>query len=225
MLNRPEFLETGVAAMKLGAMAVPMNVRFTPTEIAFLVVHVVCAIVVTDATPAPSLDAALAERPDLPVVLAEDFDLARRPTDLPFPVTVGDDDPPTSATRPARPVTPRPRCSPTDCYDASRARGRSARRPLRPSSTPLPAGVHRRALRGETTMWCGATLVLEPAFEPAEPSTSSSSSGSGVHGRAADPPTDRRPPPVRGRGPLAADRLDRRSGGAARLLPTYSIAT
>ena len=93
MLNRPEFLETCVAAMKLGAMAVPMNVRFTPTEIAFLVADAGCAIVVTDATLAPSLDAALAERPDLPVVLAEDFDSARRPTELPFPVTGGDDDP------------------------------------------------------------------------------------------------------------------------------------
>ena len=79
MLNRPEFLETCVAAMKLGAMAVPMNVRFTPTEIAFLVADAGCAIVVTDATLAPSLDAALAERPDLPVVLAEDLDSARRP--------------------------------------------------------------------------------------------------------------------------------------------------
>jgi fatty-acyl-CoA synthase len=93
MLNRPEFLETCVAAMKLGATAVPMNVRFTPTEIAFLVADAGCAVVVTDATLAPSLDAALAERPDLPVVLAEDFDSARRPTELPFPVTGGDDDP------------------------------------------------------------------------------------------------------------------------------------
>ena len=37
MLNRTEFIESFLAAIKLGAIAVPVNFRMTPPEIAFLV--------------------------------------------------------------------------------------------------------------------------------------------------------------------------------------------
>jgi len=37
MLNRPEFVESVLAANMLGAIAVPVNFRLTPTELAFLV--------------------------------------------------------------------------------------------------------------------------------------------------------------------------------------------
>ena len=37
MLNRTEFIESFLAANKLGAIAVPVNFRMTPPEIAFLV--------------------------------------------------------------------------------------------------------------------------------------------------------------------------------------------
>jgi fatty-acyl-CoA synthase len=37
MLNRPEFIESFLAANRLGAIAVPVNFRMTPREIAFLV--------------------------------------------------------------------------------------------------------------------------------------------------------------------------------------------
>ena len=37
MLNRTEFIESVLAANKLGAIAVPVNFRMTPSEIAFLV--------------------------------------------------------------------------------------------------------------------------------------------------------------------------------------------
>ncbi|MHA0284928.1 fatty-acid--CoA ligase FadD5 [Mycobacterium sp. C3-094] len=65
MLNRPEFIETTIAVNKLGAIAVPVNFRMTPPEIAFLVSDCGAAIVVTEpvlagvATAVRDLDATL----------------------------------------------------------------------------------------------------------------------------------------------------------------------
>ncbi len=65
MLNRPEFIETMIAVNKLGAIAVPVNFRMTPPEIAFLVSDCSAAIVVTEpvlagvATAVRDLDATL----------------------------------------------------------------------------------------------------------------------------------------------------------------------
>ena len=65
MLNRPEFVETMVAATRLGAIAVPVNFRMTPPEIAFLVSDCDARVVVTEpvlagvATAVRDLDATL----------------------------------------------------------------------------------------------------------------------------------------------------------------------
>ena len=48
MLNRPEFIEATVAVNKLGAIAVPVNFRMTPPEIAFLVSDCQAGVVVTE---------------------------------------------------------------------------------------------------------------------------------------------------------------------------------
>jgi fatty-acyl-CoA synthase len=49
MLNRTEFIESFLAANKLGAIAVPVNFRMTPPEIAFLVSDCQAHVVVTEA--------------------------------------------------------------------------------------------------------------------------------------------------------------------------------
>ncbi|KRE28123.1 long-chain fatty acid--CoA ligase [Mycobacterium sp. Soil538] len=65
MLNRPEFIESTLAVNKLGAIAVPVNFRMTPPEIAFLVSDCQAAVVVTEpvlagvATAVRDLDATL----------------------------------------------------------------------------------------------------------------------------------------------------------------------
>lgn len=65
MLNRPEFIEAMLAANKLGAIAVPVNFRMTPPEIAFLVSDCEARVVVTEpvlagvATAVRDLDATL----------------------------------------------------------------------------------------------------------------------------------------------------------------------
>ena len=53
MLNRPEFVESVLAANTLGAIAVPLNFRLTPSEIAFLVEDSGARVVVTEAVLAP----------------------------------------------------------------------------------------------------------------------------------------------------------------------------
>jgi fatty-acyl-CoA synthase len=67
MLNRPEFIETVLAANLLGAIAVPVNFRMTPAEIAFLVGDCGARVIVTEpvlaevATSVRELDPMLAE--------------------------------------------------------------------------------------------------------------------------------------------------------------------
>ncbi len=53
MLNRPEFVESVLAANMLGAIAVPLNFRLTAAEIAFLVEDCEAQVMITEAVLAP----------------------------------------------------------------------------------------------------------------------------------------------------------------------------
>src|SRR5271163_2674463 len=53
MLNRTEFIESVLAANMLGAIAVPLNFRLTPTEIALLVDDCEARVIITEAVLAP----------------------------------------------------------------------------------------------------------------------------------------------------------------------------
>jgi fatty-acyl-CoA synthase len=53
MLNRPEFVEAMLATSMLGGIAVPLNFRLTPSEIAFLVEDCQARVLVTEAVLAP----------------------------------------------------------------------------------------------------------------------------------------------------------------------------
>jgi fatty-acyl-CoA synthase len=53
MLNRTEFIESVLAANMLGAIAVPLNFRLTPTEIAFLVEDCGARVLIAEAVLAP----------------------------------------------------------------------------------------------------------------------------------------------------------------------------
>lgn len=53
MLNRTEFVESVLAANMIGAIAVPLNFRLTPTEIAVLVEECVAHVMLTEAALAP----------------------------------------------------------------------------------------------------------------------------------------------------------------------------
>ena len=70
MTNRPEWCEVAMATLKLDAVVVPMNVRFTATEVAYVADDADCRIVVSEANFEP----ALAQLGDRPVVFAADLD-------------------------------------------------------------------------------------------------------------------------------------------------------
>ncbi|MCF6390406.1 fatty-acid--CoA ligase FadD5 [Mycobacterium sp. MBM] len=103
MLNRTEFIESFLAANRLGAIAVPVNFRMTPPEIAFLVGDCSARVVITEAVLAPvakavrDLDATLST-----VIVAgaggdEDVlgydDLLDESGPAPAPVEIGNDCP------------------------------------------------------------------------------------------------------------------------------------
>ena len=69
MLNRPEFIEAVLAANVLGAIAVPVNFRLTPPELAFLVDDCEARVVVTEPVLAPVADAVRAIAPLLETVI------------------------------------------------------------------------------------------------------------------------------------------------------------
>src|ERR1700743_3955875 len=53
MLNRTEFIESVLAVNMLGAIAVPLNFRLTPAEIALLVQDCAARVMITEAVLAP----------------------------------------------------------------------------------------------------------------------------------------------------------------------------
>ena len=53
MLNRPEFIEATLAVNQLGAIAVPVNFRLTPPELAYLVENCGAAVLITEPLLAP----------------------------------------------------------------------------------------------------------------------------------------------------------------------------
>lgn len=53
MQNRPEFLETLFAVSRVGAVLVPVNVRYAPRELAFAAEHVTMSVLVTEESFAP----------------------------------------------------------------------------------------------------------------------------------------------------------------------------
>ncbi|BBZ78936.1 long-chain-fatty-acid--CoA ligase [Mycolicibacterium anyangense] len=69
MLNRPEFVEVTLAANQLGAIAVPVNFRLTPPELAFLVQDCAAAVVVTEPVLADVARAVRNLAPELATVI------------------------------------------------------------------------------------------------------------------------------------------------------------
>jgi fatty-acyl-CoA synthase len=103
MLNRTEFIESFLAANKLGAIAVPVNFRMTPPEIAFLVSDCNARIVITEAVLANVATAVRDIDPTLQTVIVAGGgtddqvsgyeDLIAEPGDEPHPVDIPNDSP------------------------------------------------------------------------------------------------------------------------------------
>ncbi|MHA7651134.1 fatty-acid--CoA ligase FadD5 [Mycobacterium sp. ML4] len=103
MLNRTEFVESVLAANMLGAIAVPLNFRLTPSGIAFLVKDSGARVVVTEAVLAPVATGVRTIAPVLDTVVVagttgEDGvlfyeDLINEAGDEPAPVDIPNDAP------------------------------------------------------------------------------------------------------------------------------------
>ncbi len=104
MLTRTEFIESVLAANRLGAIAVPVNFRMTPPEIAFLVADCEARVVITESVLAPVAVAVRALDPTLSTVIVagttDDLadlegyeDLVAEPGPAPVPVDIPDDSP------------------------------------------------------------------------------------------------------------------------------------
>jgi fatty-acyl-CoA synthase len=103
MLNRTEFIESFLAANKLGAIAVPVNFRMTPPEISFLVSDCQARVVITEAVLATVATAVRGIDPTLETVVVAGAgtddegigydDLISEPGDAPQPVDIPDDSP------------------------------------------------------------------------------------------------------------------------------------
>ena len=70
MGNRQEFLEVALAANLIGAIAVPINFRLTPTEIAYIVGDSGSTLLVSDELGTGKLAGILADLDTSPVVLS-----------------------------------------------------------------------------------------------------------------------------------------------------------
>jgi fatty-acyl-CoA synthase len=103
MLNRTEFIESFLAANRLGAIAVPVNFRMTPPEIAFLVSDCQAKIVITEAVLAKVATAVREIDPTLKTVIVAGGgtddevigydDLIAEPGEAPEPVDIPNDSP------------------------------------------------------------------------------------------------------------------------------------
>jgi len=103
MLNRSEFVESVLATNMLGAIAVPLNFRLTPAEIAFLVDDCEARVIITEAVLTPVAIGVRAIQPVVDTVIvaggsSDDQalgydDLIEEPGDAPSPVDIPNESP------------------------------------------------------------------------------------------------------------------------------------
>jgi fatty-acyl-CoA synthase len=69
MTNRPEFVEIAIAASAVGAIAVPLNFRLAPDEVAYILGHSGSRVIVTDSLLQPLAQASVAASADPPLIV------------------------------------------------------------------------------------------------------------------------------------------------------------
>ncbi|MEO9223197.1 MAG: AMP-binding protein, partial [Mycobacteriaceae bacterium] len=79
MTNRMEFVEAMLAANRLGAIAVPVNFRLSPDELAYIVTDSDPALIVVEQLLAPAVPAVLAATPDARCLVVGDDPAAAGP--------------------------------------------------------------------------------------------------------------------------------------------------
>ncbi len=171
MSNRPEFLEVVVACARLGAIIAPFNLRFTAPELAFVVGNADCKAVVTEAALRPGLSQAQANAPELIVIDADDGSLAdlTATTEAPPSVEVAVEDPLFICFTSGTTGDPKGAVLTHQSWfyaSMTRALQGGINRDDR-ILLPFPLAFTGGLALSMVALWSGATLVLEPAFDPA----------------------------------------------------------
>ena len=208
-----------MAVMKLGAIGVPVNVRFTPPELAYVFTNADCRVIVTEDALAGGLSRLVAEHPGLPILNADDgtLDEARDEGGRPPAVEIQASDPLFICFTSRHHGRPEGRgADPRSWFyavDVPRAAGRD--QPQRPPPPAIPAGLHRRSGHADggpvvgRRRWCSSGGSSPPGCCRAH-------RGPADHradGRACDLPADRRPSRFRSR-PTSPPSAALSAGGA-----------
>jgi fatty-acyl-CoA synthase len=167
MLNRPEWIETAIAVMKLGAVVVPLNVRFTPPEVAYVVADAGCRLVVTEEALVAGVAPARERDARLLVVTAEELD-AHRADDRPPPADIAADDPACICYTSGTTGDPKGAVLTHASWNAG-SQGWAQAIGLGTDDRvylPFPLAFTGGLAVQLFTYWAGARLVLDRAFEP-----------------------------------------------------------
>lgn len=165
LLNRPEFVELSLAACKLGAVTVPMNVRFTAAEVAFVVADADCRLVVTEAALAAGVDRV---RDRQPVLLADELEAVHVAGATVALVDTADADPAFICYTSGTTGDPKGAVLTHGSWNAA-SQGWAQAIQLTAADRvvlPFPLAFTGGLAVWLFTYWAGARLVLEPAFEP-----------------------------------------------------------
>lgn len=165
MTNRPEWCEVAMATLKLDAVVVPMNVRFTAPEVGYVVDDADCRIVVSEA----AFTTALERVGDRPVLLADELESDRVDgASIASVPGAGGDDPAFICYTSGTTGDPKGAILTHTSWNAG-SQGWAQAMALGPTDRillPFPLAFTGGLAVWLFTYWAGGCVVLERAFEP-----------------------------------------------------------